>query len=145
MSYWDLDLRTRLLLDSRVRNGVKITVGEDEEREVMDQMVEEGLFRCSDTRFSEGYWWTPAGERAAEDAWESVPAERFETSYRDHPQVSFSLNGNKEELCYVTCASRERPLWVRESLGSYIVDHPSGMGNEYFDSADEAISWALTA
>jgi hypothetical protein len=55
MTYYDLDLRTRLLLSSRVRNGVKITVEDAEEREVMNQMVAEGLFRYSDAMFSEGY------------------------------------------------------------------------------------------
>jgi hypothetical protein len=75
-----------------------------------------------------------------------VPVERFETSYRDHPQVMFDLNGNKEEVCHVICESRpDRPLWVRESLGQFIVDHPSGSKNVYFGSADEAIGWAVAA
>lgn len=145
MGYYDLDRRTQLLLTARVLNGVKVVVDDPEDRKVMNQMVDEGLFRYCDTMFSEGCWSTREGERAWEQAWDSVPVERFETSYRDHPQVELALNGKKEEQCYVTCASGDRPLWVRESLGRYIVDHPSGEKNEYFHSADAAIEWALTA
>jgi hypothetical protein len=145
MSYYDLDPRTRLLMESRAVNGVRVHVDNDRDQKIMNQMVDEGLFRRSEMPYSEGYWWTPEGERAAEEAFESAPVQRFETSYRDHPQVELSLNFNKEELCHVTCKSRSTPLWVRESLGNFIVDHPSGMHNMYFDSADEAIEWALTA
>lgn len=145
MGYYDLDRRTRLLLDARVKNGVQVTVESDEDREIMNQMVDEGLFRYSDSMFSVGYWSTPAGEQACEEAWESVPVEKFETSYRDHPQVEFKLNGMREELCYVTCASTGKQLWVRVSLGDVIVSHPSGLRNKYFDSVDDAIAWALTA
>lgn len=145
MGYYDLDRRTQLLLSARVRNGVQVTVDDPEDREIMNQMVDEGLFRASTSMFSAGYWSTPAGEQAWEQAWESVPVEEFETSYRNHPQVEFDLNGRKQELCYVTCASTGKRLWVRESLGRAIVDHPSGTSNEYFDSVDAGIEWALTA
>jgi hypothetical protein len=141
----DLDTRTRLLLRARTINGVAMNVDREHEVDAMNQMVEEGLFRHSTSFGSYGYWWTREGEQAAEQAWEQAPVERFETSYRDHPQVKFELNGLKEELCYVTCASREKPLWVREVVGRYLVDHPNGMENKSFDSADEAIAWAITA
>jgi hypothetical protein len=141
-----LDDRTRLLLGARVLNGVKITVNDEHDRRLMHQMVQEGLFRYSDTMFSEGFWWTPVGERAAEEAWQQTPVEEFETRYRNHPQVRFMLNGRKEELCYVfgpNYAEGRSGLWVREFLGQWLVDHPDGERNERFSSADQAIEWTL--
>jgi hypothetical protein len=150
MGYYASDDRTRLLLSARVRNGVKIVVDSERDHQVMQQMVDEGLFRYSDTMFSEGYWWTRDGERAAEEVWQRVPVETFETRYRDHPRVRIGLNGNKEELCHVTGPGYRGPswgsgLWVRESLGRWLVDHPNGEEIVRFGSADEAIEWALEA
>jgi hypothetical protein len=148
VSHNDSDDRARLLLRARLANGIKIVVDNHYDQQVMQQMVQEGLFRYSGTMFSEGYWWTPAGERAAEEVWQQVPVKRFETRYRDHPQVRFTLNGNKEEICHVIGPDYSGPsggsgLWVRESLGGWLVDHPNGRENVRFKSADKAIKWAL--
>ncbi len=143
----DLDARTRLLLGARVLNGVKIVVNEEQDKLVMQQMVREGLFRYSDTRFSEGYWWTRTGERAAQEAWRRTPVQKLKTRYRNHPQVRITLNGNKEELCHVIIeannSKKGRALWVRESFGRWLVDHPNGLKNERFNSINQAIEWAL--
>jgi hypothetical protein len=143
-----LDARTRLLLSARVVNGVKIVVDNESDWQVMQQMVAEGLFSYSDTMFSEGFWWTDAGREAAEQAWQQVPVQPFETSYRNHPQVRIGLNGRKEEVCHVIGPNYAGPSWgsgllVREWLGQWLVDHPNGEENVPFGSADEAIAWAL--
>jgi hypothetical protein len=103
----------------------------------MDEMVKEGLFTYSDERFSEGYWWTRAGERAAEKAWRQAPVKRSKIRFRNDPRVEIALNGNKEEVCHVS------GLCVREVFGTWLVDHPNGLENVSFKSADEAIEWAL--
>lgn len=146
MSHSDLDHRTRLLLRARVVNGINFAVSGDDDERIMRQMVREGLFTSSNSMFSEGYWWTPAGEQAAEQAWHHAPVRRFDTCYRDHPQVCISLSGHKEELCHVVGQkTKGRGLWVREMPlgGRWLVDHPNGTKNVSFKSADAAIAWAL--
>lgn len=144
MGYYELDSRTRLLLRARAINGVKMRIGSEDEAQAMRQMVQEGLFMYSNVMFSEGYWWTPAGEQAAEDAWQRLPIKRFETCHRNHPRVHISLNGRKEESCHVAgpwCSG----LWVREiAPGRWLIDHPNGEETVPFKSADEAIEWALS-
>lgn len=143
----DLDDRTQLLLEARAVNGVKVSVREGYE-EAMQQMVEEELFRRSDTMFSEGYWWTPKGKAEAERVWRRLPVKKFQTLYRGHRRVFLELNGYKEEICRVIGPKLPEPmkksgLRVREFLGKWLVDHPSGQKNETFKTADEAIEWAL--
>lgn len=144
MGYYDLDSRTQLLLRALAANGIKMVVNDQQDHKVMQQMVKEGLFTYSDTMFSEGYWWTPAGERAAKELWQRLPVQRvIQTRYRNHPRVRISLNGNKEELCHVVGPWRSG-LYVREIVrGRWLIDHPNGDRNVSFGSADEAIEWAL--
>ena len=133
MSHHDQDDRTRLLLSARVVNGVDLVVDEDDQQ-LMQQMVKEGLFH----RSGRGYWWTKVGERAAEEAWRRAPVRKFKTRYRNHPKVRISVNGRKEEMCHVS------GLWVREKpSGGWLIDHPNGKGVVPFESADKAIEWAL--
>lgn len=143
MGYSDLDMRTLLLLRALRSNGIQIVIGTEDELQAMQQMVEERLFYYSDAMFSEGYWWTPAGEQAAKEAWERVPVQHFETRYRGHPQVCFDLNGYKDEYCYVIRPSDGSKLWVRGSDSHWLIDHPNGQENVPFGSADDAIAWAL--
>ena len=146
MSDKDATARTRLLLTARASNGTQLVVNNEYDQRIMQKMVEEGLFRYSNDMFSKGYWWTKAGKRAAEAAWQQIPVQRFETRYRDHPQVSIGLNGYKQEVCHVIWPKgvRGSELWVREGLdGRWLVDHPNGGSNVPFESADKAIEWAL--
>ena len=139
-----MDDRTRLLLLARSVNGVKVNVRGKSDKKLMDQMVQEELFTYSDTKFSEGYWWTEKGKAAAESAWRQAPVQRFETKYRNHPLVRIEVNGDKEELCHVIRMGKGSPLWVREVLGGrWFVSHPTEDRNMPFGSADAAIEWAL--
>lgn len=139
-----MDVRTRLLLSALTCNGVKMVVSYEHDVKAMQEMVKEGLFTYSTAMFSQGYWWTEAGEKAAKKAWRQLPVVRFKTRYRNHPKVKIGLNGHKEEVCEVMRPKRRSPgLRVRESLGKWLIDHPNGLENVSFKSADEAIEWAL--
>lgn len=130
MGYFELDERTRPLLQARGRNGVGVVIdsGNEYEVEAMQQMLAEGLFNRASDPFSQGDWWTSAGEQAANEAWEAVPVEQIETCYRGHPQVLLLLTSYKEERCYVTGPNYTRSgsgLYVRElDPGRWLVDHP---------------------
>jgi len=121
-----------------------MVVSYEHDKKVMDEMVKEELFTYSTAMFSQGYWWTPAGEKAAKRAWRQLPVVQFKTRYRNHPKVKIGLNGHKEEVCEVMRPKRRSPgLRVREVLGKWLIDHPSGTKNMTFKSADEAIKWGL--
>lgn len=147
MGYFDLDERTRLLLHARNSFEVVIDGGNEYEVAAMRQMLDEGLFSRASDPFSQGCCLTDAGRQAAEEVWLAVPVDQIETSYRDHPQVLLIPDSYKEERCYVTGPNYVKSgpgLYVRElDAGHWLVDHPYRDENVPFDSADDAIAWAL--
>lgn len=147
MGYFELDERTRLLLQARNRFEVVVDSENEDEVAAMQQMVEEGLFTRASDPFSRGYCSTDAGKQVAEEVWHAVEVDQIETCYRGHPQVLLILNSYKEECCYVTGPNYTRSgagLYVRElDPGRWLVDHPYEDENVPFGSADEAIAWAL--
>ncbi|MGD8373492.1 MAG: hypothetical protein PVI21_01375 [Candidatus Woesebacteria bacterium] len=124
MGYYDLDLRTQLLLEALFA-GIKISPSTREGRVALDEMTKEGLFVFSNSMFRLGYLLTQVGEQVANKVWRELPIQRVvDTRYCGHPQVRITLNRRKEEELFVVGSKYTKGLRCESylfSVGGWLI------------------------